>query len=164
MVTLALAWSGVQLARTVTWAKKDPFVLYRWLSCHVCCNGPAGPPRHVVGAVFWSDAPSPYWIWYVRAPGAWLSDALIVNCTLVPAGPLAGVADRVTVRPPEVSVAEAVWAVVVVVARAVVVVVGGLVVVVGLVVVDVVGTGAVDVVTPAAVVGPAAVPAVVGAP
>jgi hypothetical protein len=29
MVTLALAWSGVQLALTVTWAKNDPFSAYR---------------------------------------------------------------------------------------------------------------------------------------
>lgn len=63
MVTLALAWSGVQLALTVTRAKKDPLLAYRWLSCQVCWRGPAGPPRQVVGAVFWSEEPSPYCTW-----------------------------------------------------------------------------------------------------
>jgi hypothetical protein len=95
---------------------------------------------------------------------------LIVNCTLVPAGPLAGVAEKVTVRPPDVSLAEAVEAVVVVVGRPVVVV-DGLVVVVGRDVVEVVATTpgtvvgvTVVAVAPTVVLGAAVPPAVVGAP
>lgn len=69
----------------------------------------------------------------MRAPGAWLSEALIVNWTLVPAAAVAGVAVRVMVKPPDVSLAEADFpaVVVVVVARVVVVVAGGEVVVLG---------------------------------
>jgi hypothetical protein len=94
---------------------------------------------------------------------------LIVNCTLVPAGPLAGVAEKVTVRPPDVSLAEAVEAVVVVVGRPVVVV-DGLVVVVGPEVGEVVATAPGTVVVIVVAVAPTVVPtaavppAAVGAP
>lgn len=94
-----------------------------------------------------------------------------MNCTFVPAGPLAGVADSVTVRPPEVSLAEAVWgavvgvdrAVVVVTARVVVVVAGRAVLVVVVMAPTLVVGGAEVVEDPADVGGPV-FPTVVGAP
>jgi hypothetical protein len=81
----------------------------------------------------------------------------MVKWTVVPAGALAGVAERVMVSPPEVSVAVAVWPVVVVVVdRTVVVVVAMVLVVVGPTVVvvrraAVVGGAALEVGLPASV-------------